>query len=163
AGGTHYGVFSQVLKAGSYAGYFSGNVYVSGVFTNPSDKTLKEQIKEASPILDQLNKISIKNYYFKKTEAEMYGFPKELQIGFIAQDFESIFPNFVQTETLPEINADGLSTSNSKTIKSINYLGMVPVLTKAIQEQQQIIETQQTEIETLKRDIAEIKALLKQE
>ena len=42
---TNYGVYSTASGgASSYAGYFSGNVLVSGTFTNPSDERLKRNI-----------------------------------------------------------------------------------------------------------------------
>ena len=41
---------------------------------------------------------------------------------------------------------------------AVNYVGMVPVLAKAIQEQQQLIETQQAQIDELKKEMEELKS-----
>jgi hypothetical protein len=68
---------------------------------------------------------------------EDYG--DRLNIGFIAQEVEEIIPNMVTTAE------DGT--------KSLAITDLIPVLTKAIQEQQAIIESQATEIEQLKTQI----------
>jgi hypothetical protein len=59
--------------------------------------------------------------------------------GFIAQEVEKIFPEFVVTD--------------GKKNKMIGYSGFIPILTKGIQEQQQ-------QIEELKNEIAELKKLI---
>ena len=59
--------------------------------------------------------------------------------GFIAQDFQQIFPELVQTDK------DGYLC--------IDYIAFIPVLTEAIKEQQATIETLQEEIDQLKATI----------
>ena len=59
----------------------------------------------------------------------------EDQLGFIAQEMEQIIPEVVSGE-------DGS--------KGLAYGHLVPVLVKAIQEQQALIETLQAEVEVLK-------------
>ena len=61
------------------------------------------------------------------------------QIGFIAQDVEKILPSVVLTEDNPE-----------KT-KAMKYSEIIPVLVKAMQEQQTKIDEQQKEIDALKQ------------
>ena len=51
--------------------------------------------------------------------------------GFIAQEFESVFPECVSTTLAGE---DGIE------YKNINHETLIPTLVKAIQEQQAIIE-----------------------
>ena len=53
------------------------------------------------------------------------------QMGFIAQEMEKVFPQLVSI--IPDKNIDGSKISD---YKGINYIGLIPVLTKAIQEQQ---------------------------
>jgi len=153
AGGQHFGIYSDARKVGAanYAGYFLGNVYVSGIFTNPSDKTLKDNIQNTSSLLEKIKKVEVKDYYFKKDLAEKYGFPRNQQTGFIAQDFETIFPNLVKDEVLHILaESEKKQTEPDRNIKTINYIGMIPLLTKAIQEQQIIIENQAAEIQQIK-------------
>ena len=156
AGGTQYGVYSYAAQPTGYAGYFSGNVFVSGVFTNPSDSTLKENIVTTASVLSRLNSLVVKDYSFKKLEANKYGFPRGQQTGFIAQEMEKIFPNLVKEETLltpkDATNISGEKQEERK-IKSINYIGLIPILTKAIQEQETIITKQESKIQSLEDKI----------
>ncbi|HNG64014.1 MAG TPA: hypothetical protein PLK54_09675, partial [Ferruginibacter sp.] len=72
----------------------------------------------------------------KNEEFPYMNFSKQLQFGYVAQDLEKYFPNLVEQGSHPGANADDAPI----TFKSVNYIGMVPVLTKAIQEQQQQID-----------------------
>jgi hypothetical protein len=93
-----------------------------------SDERLKENIK---PLENVLNKI--KNYrcveYNLKTEK------KDKKIGFIAQDWEG--------------NFDPIISKDDEGLLGMKYTETIPVLLKAIQEQQTIIEDLKARIETL--------------
>ena len=103
--------------------------------------------------------------------SQKYGFVRGQQTGFIAQEMEQVFPNLVKDEILstpkdPTKIAE--TTHEERSIKSINYVGLIPYLTKAIQEQQQIITSEQqksaqlqTEIELLKQPQQQLEARLK--
>ena len=43
---------------------------------------------------------------------------------------------------------------------SLNYIGLIPILTKAIQDQQKIIDQNQSEINQLKSDLISLKTLV---
>jgi hypothetical protein len=60
------------------------------------------------------------------------------QLGLIAQEVQKIVPEVVR--------ADGPSQ-----MLSVNYTALVPVMIKAVQEQQKIIEWQEARIDTLER------------
>ena len=77
------------------------------------------------------------SFEFRRDEFADYHFTGGTQFGFIAQEFENIFPEVVKTET------DGY--------KSINYSEMIPVLLEAVKEQQKIIEDLTKRIEALER------------
>lgn len=159
AGGTHYGIYSAVTKAGAtnYAGYFLGNVYVSGTFSNPSDRNLKENIQNTTSVIDKIKQVEVKDYLFKKELSEKYGLPKNQQTGFIAQDFQNLFPNLVKDDVLHLGTTEEKPTQEpDMNIKTINYIGMIPILTKAIQEQQNIIEKQQEIIENLENRLKKL-------
>lgn len=57
------------------------------------------------------------------------------RIGFLAQDIEKVLPELVQT------SEDG--------VKSIDYIGFIPLIVESIKEMQQTIQEQQNEIEIL--------------
>ncbi len=82
-----------------------------------SDKKLKENIVDATPKLDDLMKVKIRNY-------NLIGDDKK-QIGVIAQEIENVFPNLVEDTKDPE---------NEETTKSVKYSVLVPIMLKAIQE-----------------------------
>ena len=98
-----------------------------------SDVKFKENIEDATPKLNKLLQVKIRSYNLKET-------PEHKQIGVIAQELETIFPNLIEESKTP----DGLDT-----IKTVKYSVFVPMLIKAIQEQQTIITDLKSRIETL--------------
>ena len=101
------------------------NVTSNGNVTNTnnsygslSDIVLKENIVDTTSKLADLLKVKIRNYNLIGTDKK--------QIGVIAQELETIFPSMIET--------------NSEGLKSVKYSVFVPMLIKAIQEQQQQID-----------------------
>lgn len=145
SGSTNYGIYSSVgSTAGStnYAGYFSGNVVVTGTFSNPSDLRLKMNVQDLSGSLGLILKLRPKTYQFKTSEFSGMGLPKGDQIGLIAQDVQAVIPQVVQEVAVPtEPSKDGVSVASQPAkILSIDYMKLIPVLVKAIQEQQAQID-----------------------
>ena len=83
-------------------------------FNQSSDRRLKSNIRDLNPILDKILQLKPCSYTLKSDETQTE------RIGFIAQELEEIFPQFVFTDK------DGY--------KSINYASMVALCIKAIQE-----------------------------
>jgi hypothetical protein len=136
------------------AGFFDGNVHVTGTFTSPSDQRLKENIKPVESMLDKVMQLKPSSYNFKK-EYQQMNLASGTQMGFIAQEMEKVFPQLVST--FPYKNIDGSKTGD---YKSINYIGLIPVLTKALQEQQQTITDIKQENEAMKVQNQELKLRL---
>jgi hypothetical protein len=116
----------------------SGNVQNSNnSYGQISDETKKENIVDATDKLDALNQVRVRNFNFIGDDLK--------QIGVVAQELETIFPSMV--EDIQDQDAEGnvLETST----KSVKYSVFVPILIKAIQEQQTIIEDLKSRIETL--------------
>lgn len=87
-----------------------------------SDSTLKTNIhKIEGDVLSKVCKIDGVTYNWKDDK------DGKLQVGFIAQEVEKVFPELVET----------VDTSN---IKLMSYIGMIPYLLEAIKEQQSQIE-----------------------
>ena len=104
--------------------YSNGNVQnVNNSYGAISDERLKENIVDATPKLDDLMKVKIRNYNFIGQE--------DKQIGVIAQEIENVFPNLVEDTKDPE---------NEETTKSVKYSVLVPILVKSIQELKAEIE-----------------------
>jgi hypothetical protein len=104
-----------------------------------SDIKLKENIVDATPKLEKLKQVKVRSYNFKDQ-------PDFKQIGVIAQELETVFPNLV--EESPDLDND--NNDLGTTTKSVKYSVFVPMLVKAIQEQQTQIEALQSEINLLK-------------
>jgi len=91
----NYGIYGEAaVGTNSYAGYFNGNVRVTGTFQNPSDIKLKENIKSISPVLVNLMKLKPLIYNFKKDAPEFksMGLASGRHYGFTAQELEEVFP-----------------------------------------------------------------------
>jgi hypothetical protein len=87
-----------------------------------SDEALKENISDIGPVLDKVTNYRCVNYSLKATQSADAD-----KIGFIAQDWEADFPNVVDRDENDEL--------------SMKYTETIPVLLKAIQEQQDLIES----------------------
>ena len=109
----------------------SGSVQYTGTITDVSDRRLKQNIQ---PLGDELAKIK----QVQAVSFEMKDNPAVVELGVIAQDLEKIYPELVNTAD------DDMGT------KSVNYVGLIAPMLKAMQEQQKQIENLQDEIEKLK-------------
>ena len=86
---------------------------------------------------------------FKNTqEYKFLGLSDEEQIGFLAQELEQEFPQVVNATI--QTDADGEEVVDHE-LKSVNYEALIPVLTKAIQEQQEMIKALEARIEILEK------------
>jgi hypothetical protein len=134
-----------------YAAYFSGNVYCSGSYL-PSDEKLKENIQPMQNALDKVMKLEVKSYNFKSSEFPEMNLPTDQQYGFIAHNMESTFPELVKVNPAKK--------EQPTEFKAINYTGLIPVLTEAIQEQQKQIGARDAEIDALQKQIDELKSMV---
>ena len=114
--------------AGGSITYASGG---NAQFTATSDVRLKENIEDVTGCLDKVMALKPSSYTLKDCQLDV-------PYGFIAQNVESVLPEFVsENEEGYKQISDGLTS------------GYMAVLTKAIQEQQTIIESLTARIETL--------------
>jgi hypothetical protein len=155
-GATNYGIYGEYGGTG-YAGYFVGNVFSSGGSYLGSDEKLKENIKPYTGAIDMLRKMNVKTYKYRSDGIyKGMNFNKDIQYGFIAQEVEAVFPEFVK-ETSHVVHdkdkgKDGLSANPEIiTFKSLNYNALIPILTQAIKEQQALIDLQNEKINELNK------------
>ncbi len=92
--GARYALYSGVEGEQDFAGYFSGNVYVSGSVTEMSDVRVKDNIQELTGALAMITKLAPKTYNFKEEYA--LNLPSGKQYGLIAQDLEKVLPTLVR-------------------------------------------------------------------
>lgn len=112
-------------------------------FNTYSDRRYKENIEELEDGLSKVLALKPVRYTYKP-EIDLSGKP---QLGFIAQEVQSIIPEAI-TDTDTDM-VDGVPVTTQNEYLGMEYIKIIPVLTKAIQEQQEIIES-------LKATIAEL-------
>ena len=110
----------------------------AGYWLPSSDIAFKENVMDIGYGLDTVLMMRPRKYDYKSNHQK--------GIGFIAQELEKVVPEVV---------------SGEEGKKGVNYDSLVPILTKAIQQQQKEIEDlkneSQAQIELLKKEIAELK------
>ena len=111
-------------------------VWGAGAYTNGSDERIKENITPLNTGLDVVAKLNPVTYTYK----EDWSRDQSIQTGFIAQDL------LVALEGKNYV--DGIVNQSSEYM-SVAYQNIIPILTKAIQEQQTIINDLKARIETL--------------
>ncbi|MBK7212497.1 MAG: tail fiber domain-containing protein [Bacteroidales bacterium] len=104
----------------------------SGAYTAVSDESLKTNINSLGTVLPSVKKLKAKTYQFKDVETE------KRYTGFIAQELQELFPQFVYYG------------GDNQVLYTVDYAGMSVIALKAVQEQQEIIESLQAQIEDLK-------------
>ncbi len=172
--GKSIGVYGSTGNPSSYAGYFNGDVFSSGQYVG-SDARLKTNITDFGNALQIISALQPKNYDFKREgNYSLLQLPQGNHYGLIAQEVEKILPNLVK-ETSVEIkgkrSADGLNTDGATStrvnFKAVNYTELIPVIIKAMQEQEANAKAQATQLEEQKnllnqqsQQIAELVALV---
>jgi hypothetical protein len=104
-----------------------------------SDIKLKENIVDATPKLEKLCQVRVVNYNLKAD-------PERKQLGVIAQELEQVFPSLIEESPDFDLEGNDLGT----TTKQVKYSVFVPMLIKAMQEQQAIITQLQADVAALK-------------
>ena len=109
-----------------------GMLKVTSIDMN-SDRRLKREIQPITQpnSLAALRPVS----YYWNVEGEKRGGNKDLQYGFIAQEIEQVYPHLVNT------SSDGY--------KSVNYIQVIPLLVKELQESQAKLKDLEGRLEKL--------------
>lgn len=128
---------------GTYKLYVNGDVYATGTYSS-SDERFKKDIHTIENGLDILKKLNPSSYHFKTEEFPEKNFESQLAYGFIAQELEEVLPELVKED------AQGY--------KAVNYTGIIPILTSAIQEQNALLEEKEVELATMQSEIEALKA-----
>jgi Chaperone of endosialidase len=131
--GNGIGVYGENTDSTGWAAYFNGKAFVTSGTWSGSDARLKKDITDAPYGLTALSRLRPVTYKWKKDGAD-----GGTQIGLIAQEVQKVVPEVVL--------ADGTSG-----MLSINYTALLPVMIKAVQEQQKTIEQQNSRIALLER------------
>jgi hypothetical protein len=127
--GTTSQVYIQFLfnNASSGNGQINGNGSGAAAFGSYSDERLKENISDIPPQLENICALRPVEFDYKTGGH---------QIGFIAQEMQEVYPDVVGTASDEMLTITGWSKTEAR-------------LVKAIQEQQQMIETLQAKVAAL--------------
>ena len=145
--------------------YGEGNIsaYLVGpsVSTVPplvfSDQKIKTNVRKMDSCMELVMKLRPVNYDFNNSEFPELRLSKGKQYGFIAQEVKSVFPDLVQNINKPEFkDKEGIVTSKGGEYTAMNYFELIPILTKALQEQQASIVSQQNKINELNQKVLQL-------
>lgn len=131
----------------------TGTVYSNGgrlTNTNPSDRTLKENITPFKPQLENILKLNPVSYNW----IDRLRNGDKLYNGFIAQDAQEIDDISELVSTFKDV------FDNEKL--GFDMVGLVPFIVKAIQEQNQIVKDQQKQIDNQQKQLDDLKLLVNQ-
>ena len=109
-------------------------------FSASSDRRLKKDITNTKYGLKTILELVPVDYQLKSNDL--------FQVGFIAQDLKPILP-----EAITGIEGD---LAKGETL-GVTYTTLIPVLTKALQEQQALIDAQNKVIQQLQKDMLILK------
>ena len=129
AGLTTYQLYSTGASAYRFYVGAGGTVFATSIVISAiSDQRLKENVRDIETGLDSIMALKPRRFDWKEGKGQ----DKKDVAGFIAQEFETVFPECVGTSKAGE---DGIE------YKNINHETLIPTLVKAMQEQQAIIES----------------------
>jgi hypothetical protein len=126
AGSTDFTTTYEAYSTGAGAFRFyvglGGTIFATSiVITAISDERLKENVRGIDTGLDSIMALKPRRFDWKEGKGQ----DKKNVAGFIAQEFETVFPECVSTSLAGE---DGIE------YKNINHETLIPTLVKAIQE-----------------------------
>ncbi|MFN0202967.1 MAG: tail fiber domain-containing protein [Bacteroidia bacterium] len=114
-------------------------------FWNVSDIRAKKEVKDMSYGLAELMKMRTISYKLKEDPFQ------ETKLGLVAQEVLALTPELVKTHDYKATDENEPNKLNRVALENmrVNYVSMVPVLIKAIQEQQAMIETLEKKVAVL--------------
>ncbi len=121
-----------------YNGSTVATISRDGTWNQISDKKLKTNIKALDSVVEKIQKLTPSNYEMKAT-------PGVTTYGFIAQNLAEQFPELVSR-----------IQSEKEDRHLVNYTGMIPILTKAIQEQTITIKEKEEETAKLRKQVDQL-------
>jgi hypothetical protein len=141
------GVVGNIVDRGNnYAGYFSGPVFSTSSFVT-SDRKLKSNIEPIENALGEISLLKPKSYTFNTEKYPHMNLPTGQHMGLMAEELEKIYPDLVRENNsiITEENPEQIN------FKVVNYLELIPLLVKGIQEQQSTIEGLQNKVDHLEK------------
>jgi len=150
---TNYFIRGDDFTFNRFTVYSDGDVVTADQGTLTSDATLKRDITDATPKLADVMNLQVRNYYWKE---DYHPNKQNKLIGFIAQEFEEVFPGLVTEHEVkagePILDEEGNDTGEKTPgvyKKCIREGKLIPILVKALQEAVERIETLEAKVAAL--------------
>jgi hypothetical protein len=114
-----------------------------------SDRRLKKDITTIKYGLDEVLKLNAVSYHWRNNS------DSKLHLGFIAQEVDKIIPEIVSKSNLSDEEFEKIAKKGTlpSDTYGMEYTGLIPVLVKAIQEQQQMIDDKSLKINQLEEKL----------
>ncbi len=160
--GGEYNFFADEVRIGgsgvatpSFQLEVVGDADISGELTAASDRRLKKNITDINGALSLISELEPRTYNFRVNEYPDMDLANGDKMGFIAQEIEKVLPELVRTgRTVESLNGEKFNS------KSVNYVELIPLLTKAIQEQQAIIDSQKDQMAVMQTQIDDVLSMV---
>ncbi|MCW5900500.1 MAG: tail fiber domain-containing protein [Flavobacteriales bacterium] len=143
----NYGIHGTASGNNAWAGWFQGNVNVTGLDFIPggvwqgSDEALKTDVQEVHDAIGIIGQLQPKTYTYLSDAHPNVGLPAGTHCGLMAQELLEVLPQLVQDISIPALlDTLGVELSPAETIMAINYTGLVPYLIAAFNEQQKRLD-----------------------
>ena len=136
-----FGIYNGNTSDAVFQVVDSGDAFLAGSLSQNSDRRLKTNIQDLKYGLNEILKLKPKQYHWKNKEQT------KKSLGLIAQEVQPIIKEVVTTQ------------DNAQKTLGVSYTELIPVLIKAIQEQQEIISNQNSKIEDLSVELTQIKSM----
>lgn len=144
---------SDQMMMGFSGGYrfYTNDGYTTGVRLNTgnntwsslSDRRAKTQIEDLATATDRVAALRPVEYFYKSDSLRTHK-----TMGFIAQEVAEVLPEVVDVP------------NQAEQMYTIRYTELIPILTKALQEQQQANVDLESEVDTLRGEVQSLKAQL---
>ncbi len=164
----NYGV--RAIASGgnlSYAGFFQGNVRITGVLTLPggtvtgSDAQFKTDVNLIDNPLDLLGQLQPKRYYYDTVNYSEFMFESDEQMGLIAQEVETVLPTLVSNHTSPaHYDSLGNQISPEVNYKGVEYEEIIPLLIAGVNSQQEELASKDSIINNLNDRLTQLENCL---
>lgn len=145
---------TNTINVGSPTNRWTALFSTNGVI-NTSDRRLKENIKPLSYGLKEVLQLRPVSFKWKSEQLDDFIIPEEDQktkLGFIAQELLEVIPEIVQTSHWREYEENpGVLQKEEMHRYGVSYSELIPVLVKAIQEQEEQIVALEAQQKRLKK------------
>jgi len=140
--------------ANEWAAYVNGRGYIANGPWQSSDEQLKTDIQDAAAVdgssgIDVLLDLPVHTYQYNVDGFPFMHLPTGQQMGFIAQELESLIPQAVTSMTHPaQMDSLGNEVSPAVDFKAINPIALIPYLVLTVQRQQARLDQLQGQLST---------------